>query len=179
MSHHFKGLSFTVLHVVNLLGCTLKPTYPVRILYINGSAWKSGSLQNDPWIRRSRKWLPAFDLHLMVLSCSERKAAIWIWWTDGLVSLKRTDFFNIGFLHLGGGELFFFLHQVHYMFAHQPFRVFRFWGFFADPVYSSYTAVCCNVKVFLLLFFGIQLQITIDFPFQSQKVNFLVESKLS
>lgn len=107
MSHHFKGLSFTVLHVVNLLGCTLKPTYPVRILYINGSAWKSGSLQNDAWIRRNRKRLPAFDLHLMVASCIERKTAIWIWWTDGLVSLKRTDLFQYWISPSGRWRVFF------------------------------------------------------------------------
>lgn len=150
MSHHFKGLSFTGLHVVNSLGCTLKPTYPVRILHVNGSAWESGSLQNDAWIIRNKKWLPAFDLHLMVPRCSGMNAAVWIWWTDGLLSLKRS-FFNTGFLW---ESVNFFLTPAPWYALSSVLQNVQMLGFFTGPVYHIYTAVCCSVKVNFLIFRG-------------------------
>lgn len=112
-------------------------------IYVNGSAWESGSLQNDAWIIRNKKWLPAFDLHLMVPSCSGMKVAIWILWIDGLVSFKRTNFFQY-WISPSGRRGIIFLHQLHAMLSRQSFRVVRPWGFLLalyTPVLLQYAAM--------------------------------------
>lgn len=149
MSRHFKDFSFTVLHVANLLGCSLKPRYTVRILYVNGSAWESGSLQNDTWIIRNKKWLTAFDCHLLVpgLPSLVRSVTKVLSELDELTvwsHLRWLTLFNTA-LDSSIWVMFFLIPASFYVLSSVIRRVQNL-RFFTSSLHSCFTAVHCNVK---------------------------------